>query len=61
MLGIDIAAWMASVVALGGAASGELAGHVPMLDPGPIASVLALVVGAAVLWRGHRSDSATRA
>ena len=54
MLGIDVGAWMSMVIALGGRAPAELAGHVPLLDPGPLASALALLVGAALAWHSRQ-------
>jgi hypothetical protein len=53
MLGIDVGAWITTVIALGGRAPAEFAGHVPLLDPGPIASALALIVSAALVWHGR--------
>jgi hypothetical protein len=54
MLGIDVGAWIATVIAFGGRAPAEFAGHVPLLDPGPVASALALIVATALVWHGRQ-------
>ena len=53
MLGIDVGAVIATVIAFGGRAPAEFAGHVPLLDPGPVASAIALIVATALLWHGR--------
>ena len=56
MLGIDVGAWIATVIAFGGRAPAEFAGHVPLLDPGPLASAFALLVAAGLVWHSrHRT------
>ena len=54
MLGIDVGAWITAVLAMGARTPAELAGHVPLLDPGPVASVLAIAFASALVWHGHR-------
>ena len=54
MQGIDIGAWFSTVFALGARSPAELAGHVPLLDPGPVASAFALIVAAAFMWHARR-------
>jgi len=54
MQGIDIGAWVSAVLALGARSPAELAGHVPLLDPGPVASALALIVAAGLMWHARR-------
>jgi len=44
MSGIDVSAWYSAVIAFAGRSPAELAGHVPLLDPGPVASSLALLI-----------------
>jgi hypothetical protein len=53
MSGIDINTWSSAVIAFAARSPAELAGHVPLLDPGPAASVvaLALALGFAFLQR----------
>jgi hypothetical protein len=58
MLGIDIGAWIAAVVAFGVKAPSEFAIHVPVLDPGPFASAVALMVASGLMWRGRRRAAA---
>jgi hypothetical protein len=41
------------VIAFGGHAPADLAGHVPLLDPGPVASVFALALSMALVWHGR--------
>ena len=55
MLGIDVGAWIATLVTLGGRAPAEFAGHVPLLDPGPLASAFALVLATAVVWHSRHN------
>jgi hypothetical protein len=55
MLGIDIGALVTAVVAFSARVPSELAGHVPLLDPGPIASLVALVVASGLMWQARRA------
>jgi hypothetical protein len=54
MLGIDIGAWFSAVIATSGSATAQLGAGVPLLDPGPMASVLALGVACALMWHARR-------
>jgi hypothetical protein len=53
MLGIDVGAWITAVLAFGARVPAELANHVPLMDPGPIASVIAVSVASGLMWHGR--------
>jgi hypothetical protein len=59
-LGIDIGKWISAVIAMSGTASAEVAGSVPVLDPGPLASVLALMVAGGLMWHQRRRSPSAR-
>ena len=46
MLGIEIGSWFATTTNLGAG--------VPLLDPGPLASVFALAVAIGLMWHARR-------
>lgn len=58
MFGVDIASWVSAVIAMSGTTSAEIAGNVPALDPGPIASGLALLVAGGLFWHQRRRGAA---
>ena len=44
MSGIDLGAWYLAVIALAAGSPAAVAGEVPLLDPGPVASAIALLI-----------------
>jgi hypothetical protein len=60
MLGIDVGAWFSSVIAFAARSPAEVAGHIPLLDPGPLASAIALAVATGFVLHGRRAQLGRR-
>jgi hypothetical protein len=54
MLGIDVGAWFTAVLAFGAGSPAALAAHVPHMDPGPLASALAIAVASGLMWHSRK-------